>query len=558
MINITDLLKIIRAAIFGRDMRQAIHDSLETLESAANTLNNTAEKKANKGAPNGYASLDENGQLLRSQAPPLVITDTFPVDSEAEMLALKDAEKGDIAIRTDIPATFILKAEPYSVLANWQELLTPTDLVLSVGGKQGHITMADLNLNYVDNTRDIDKNVLSAIKLAVARKINGVDFDGTSDITITDDTKEPKLPAGGDNTHFLRGDKTWQSISSAVLNTVLTGLSLAAGGVISAADSVLIALGKLQNQVSNKQDKLQSGTSIKTLNGTSLLGSGDIVMTVADDSTLQAILAQLQQAIRDANDALFIVTGKVTQGQVDDSIGAHNSDTTAHGNILSAIDSKAPANHASSAATYGLGSATNYGHVKAATANPKAPGTANPGTDNGEYAGGDHVHPAQVNITGNAGTAGKLQTPVTINGVPFDGSSSITLPDQGGGFGGSSFTELDDMAIQSGRVATTSTGAAFRQFTFPVPFDTVPNVVAVCEAADTFIFVANVTAVGFQYMVKRFVAGSVSTENRYFPDGAASTSIHSLASVVTAVTLPTLNTSTTGYYFNYVAVAKSN
>jgi hypothetical protein len=34
----------------------------------------------------------------------------------------------------------------------------------------------------------------------------------------------------------------------------------------------------------------------------------------------------------------------------------------------------------------------------------------------------------QVNITGNAGTATKLQSSVTINGVAFDGSANITLP----------------------------------------------------------------------------------------------------------------------------------
>ena len=37
------------------------------------------------------------------------------------------------------------------------------------------------------------------------------------------------------------------------------------------------------------------------------------------------------------------------------------------------------------------------------------------------------IAPAQTDITGNAGTATKLQTPRTINGVDFDGSADITI-----------------------------------------------------------------------------------------------------------------------------------
>lgn len=70
-----------------------------------------------------------------------------------------------------------------------------------------------------------------------------------------------------------------------VRSSLLTGLSLLTGGVISATDTVLVALGKLQKQISDavtaiggKQDALISGTNLKTVNGSSLLGSGNIVI----------------------------------------------------------------------------------------------------------------------------------------------------------------------------------------------------------------------------------------------------------------------------------------
>lgn len=64
----------------------------------------------------------------------------------------------------------------------------------------------------------------------------------------------------------------------------------------------------------------------------------------------------------------------------------------------------------------------------AASAAPKAPGTAAVGTS-AKYAREDHVHPAQTSVSGNAGTATKLATARKINGVNFDGSADITVED---------------------------------------------------------------------------------------------------------------------------------
>lgn len=52
-----------------------------------------------------------------------------------------------------------------------------------------NVTKAQIGLDKVNNTSDSEKNVLSATKLTTSRKINGVDFDGTGDITIQDNTK---------------------------------------------------------------------------------------------------------------------------------------------------------------------------------------------------------------------------------------------------------------------------------------------------------------------------------------------------------------------------------
>ena len=111
-----------------------------------------------KGAANGVASLDAGGKVPESQLPAVVISDVFTVATQVAMLALV-AERGDIAVRTDLNKTFALSAVPASTLGNWVELRSPTDVVQSVAGKAGAVTLvkADVGLGSVDNTSDASK-----------------------------------------------------------------------------------------------------------------------------------------------------------------------------------------------------------------------------------------------------------------------------------------------------------------------------------------------------------------------------------------------------------------
>ena len=99
-----------------------------------------------KGVANGLAELDGNGLVPTHHLPALAISETFVVASQAAMLALT-AQIGDVAVRTDVNKSFILTATPASTLANWQELLTPTDAVLSVDGSTGAISLSGTYLN---------------------------------------------------------------------------------------------------------------------------------------------------------------------------------------------------------------------------------------------------------------------------------------------------------------------------------------------------------------------------------------------------------------------------
>lgn len=84
--------------------------------------------------------LGAGGKLSEAVIPAIAITDTFVVDSQAAMLVL-EAQQGDVAVRTDVNKTFILKVSPATTLANWVELETPTDAVTSVNGLTGAVTL---------------------------------------------------------------------------------------------------------------------------------------------------------------------------------------------------------------------------------------------------------------------------------------------------------------------------------------------------------------------------------------------------------------------------------
>ena len=121
--------------------------------SKQSALGYTAENTSNKNTANGYAGLGADGKLISSQLPAITVNDTFVVSSQVAMLALT-AETGDIAVRTDVSKSFILKGSNSALLNDWQELLTPTSEVTKVFGRNGAVTAqaGDYNADQITET----------------------------------------------------------------------------------------------------------------------------------------------------------------------------------------------------------------------------------------------------------------------------------------------------------------------------------------------------------------------------------------------------------------------
>lgn len=112
---------------------------------------------AQKGQNSGLATLDSGGKIPSAQLPALAITSTFAVSSQTAQLALA-AEEGDVAVRTDLNKSFIKNSGVSGTMTDWQELLTPTDAVLSINGQTGAVTLttsaiSEGNNLYFTNTR---------------------------------------------------------------------------------------------------------------------------------------------------------------------------------------------------------------------------------------------------------------------------------------------------------------------------------------------------------------------------------------------------------------------
>lgn len=156
-------------------------------------------------------------------------------------------------------------------------------------------------------------------------------YESNPDTNAYSDTEKSKLggiaagaTANANTDSLAEGASNFYHTAARVLNTVLAGLSLASGAAVVDTDGVLVAFGKLQRQIndlataiSGKQDTLVSATNIKTINGNSLLGSGDLSVTGTVSSVngrtgAVQVLVPIIIACSDETTALTAGTAKVT------------------------------------------------------------------------------------------------------------------------------------------------------------------------------------------------------------------------------------------------------
>ena len=250
-----------------------------------------------KGVANGVASLNAQGIIPSSQLPPVTLSSTNVVGSDAAMTALSSATVGSIAVRTDVNKNYVLSALPASTLGNWIELLTPAAPVQAVNGYTGsvNITQTDLGLSNVNNTSDINKPVSSATQTALDLKANSTDVNTVlaTKINTIDANAALALKANSTDVNTSLATKISTADATAALNLKLDANRVGALSGVASLDA--------SGKVPTDQIPAISFSSVKVLKSeaemlalsTAVVGS----VVIRTDESKNYVLAQANPAV---------------------------------------------------------------------------------------------------------------------------------------------------------------------------------------------------------------------------------------------------------------------
>ena len=255
--------------------------------------------------------------------------------------------------------------------------------------------------------------------------------------------------------------RVWQ----AVLGSKLTGINLTLGTAVSATDTVLIALGKLQKQITDAATNLAGNVRATVLTGyvtgsNAVLDSTDTVLaafgkvqaqitglvTSKLDATANAVSATKLQTARTIGGVAFDGTANINLPGVN---AAGNQSTTGSAATLTTgrtitmtgdVSWTSPAFNGSSnvtavatlantgvvAGTYPKVAVDAKGRVTAGASMVEADV---PALSIAKTTGLQSALDSKLDSTANAVSATKLATARTINGVAFDGTTNITIAD---------------------------------------------------------------------------------------------------------------------------------
>ncbi|MFY9150839.1 MAG: hypothetical protein WAO52_02405 [Prolixibacteraceae bacterium] len=191
-------------------------------------LGYTAENTANKGVANGYAALDSGGRVPMAQLPSVLNSNKgYFATLAALTTAYPTASAGDYAIVGATDTVFIWNTDGTPAWIDSDQ----KGAVQSVNGQTGAVVIGNASTGAAGLMSNTDKS-----------KLDGVAAGATANST------DAILKARASHT----GTQTASTISdfaATVIATILSGLSTSTNSVITAADSILVAFGKLQAQI---------------------------------------------------------------------------------------------------------------------------------------------------------------------------------------------------------------------------------------------------------------------------------------------------------------------
>lgn len=289
-----------------------------------------------------------------------------------------------------------------------------------------NITKANIGLGSVDNTADSAKNVLSATKISAKRTL-ALTGDVTGSVS-TDWSGNASIATTVANDSHSHGNSTITGLDASKITSGVINIDRLPKGALERC--VIVADDKARFALTTSS--VQTGDTVK------VTGTGKMYF-VKDDSKLTT---EDGYEVYTAGSATSVpwsgITGKPstftpsththTKSQITDFPGAlpnpsaltlqfNGTSQTAYTGASALTLNITPSAIGAAASSHGT-------HVSFSTDAPKVAGTAAVGTAT-TVSRSDHVHPVQTTVSGNAGSASKLATARTIDGVSFNGTANI-------------------------------------------------------------------------------------------------------------------------------------
>ena len=351
-----------------------------------------------------------------------------------------------VSTNTDVAANTVKRHDPVTLgTANGLSLSgQQVSLALATTSVAGAMSAADkTKLNGVaTGANNYTLPVATASVLGGVKSGTDISVDSSGNVTVSNANKLNSQ----DGAYYLnRSNHTGTQLASTISDfvasvraTVLTGLSTATNAVITASDTVLTALGKLQAQItahiSNKSNphevtvsQIGAVPTTRTVNSKPL--SGDVTLTASDVGALPSATVIPTKTSELTNDSKFLPVTQTTPAS--GQIVAYNG--TQWVNQDPATYSQQQANWAETSTgsvqyiqnkPTKLSEFTNDSGLITASGAPV------------QSVNGQTGAVSVTTVTGNAGTATKLATSKTIaisggatgTATAFDGSTNITIP----------------------------------------------------------------------------------------------------------------------------------
>lgn len=253
---------------------------------------NTKLNASEKGAANGVAPLGADSKIPTIYLPSIVFNDIKAVADIAARDAIATNDRQGLIVKvantgSGKPGNYMWDLETLA----WIQFADVND-VLTVNGQTGTVV---LNTSHIAESG----NLYFTEARVRATPLTGFTVGTNTAIVATDtllaalgkvqaqlNAKEPTITAGT-TAQFWRGDKTWQDLATAVRAVVLTGISFASSVAVTAADSILTAIGKLQAQNTAQDTAIGTKANLSggnTFSGTQTFSGTGKIFTIGDDA----------------------------------------------------------------------------------------------------------------------------------------------------------------------------------------------------------------------------------------------------------------------------------